>query len=204
MLRESNARALAASPTNLVAEHTVRASAGSEWISIENAISDHELETLSRTLSTTAITVYAVDEKLLQFSYVRFEDGRAVRALEYSDDNDEDRGRWTKVEGEPESWEGSLFSPSMMELYAEYAPDEVAEARSRIKSGFSIPWACNARTAAEIARAFQLPWEPLAKDKFPPATNTEIVPGSPERWKAFLGKRRRPWWKFWLREHAAK
>lgn len=200
LLRESNAHVLAASPTNIVVSHTVRASVGSDWISIENCVSDLELGTLSRTLSTTAVTVYAVDEKLLQFSFVHFEDGRAVRVIEYSDDSAEDqRGRWIKVEGEPEAWELTLFSPTLMEQYAEYAPDEVGEARvqSRIKQGFSIPWACNGRTAAEIARALQLPWEPLVQNPFPAATDAEVIAGSPERWKAFLGERRKPWWKFW-------
>jgi hypothetical protein len=181
-------------------EHTVRASEGNDWISIENCVTDLELETLSRALSTTAVTVYAVDEKLLQFSFVHFEDGRMVRALEYADDGDQGKkGRWTKVQGEPESWEVSLFSAKLMEQYAEYAPDEVGEARSqsRIRSGFSIPWACNAHTAAEIARAFELPWDPLAPNRFPPASDTELIPGSPDRWNAFLRERRKPWWKFW-------
>lgn len=86
-----------------------------------------------------------------------------------------------------------------MELYRKYAPDEMPEgcAESRIKPGFSIPWACDAGTVTEIARALQLPWEPIG-DRFPPATQTEVIPGSPEeRWKAFYRKYRRPWWKIW-------
>lgn len=199
LLRESNARVLAASSTSTAIEHTVRASEGSEWLSIENAISDYELETISRALSTTAVTVYAVDEKALRFSYARFEDGRAVRALEYSDDSGKvERGRWTKVEGEPEPWESILFSSRLMELYAKHAPDEVPEActQNRIKAGFSIPWACDAGVVAEIARALQLPWEPLTNDAFPRSAKREVIPGSPERWKAFL-RQQRPWWKFW-------
>lgn len=200
LLRESNARALASSPTNLVVSHTVRASPGNDWISVENCASDLVLETISLALSTTAVTVYAVDEKFLQFSYVRFDDGRAVRALEFLDDTgQEQRGSWTQVEGEPESWELSLFTPDLMEQYAQYAPDEVydLQVHKRIKQGLSIPWACNGRSAEAIARSLQLPWEPLAPNKFPSATEIEVIPGSSEGGKNFLGDRTKPWWKFW-------
>ena len=201
LLREDNARVLAASPTSMAIEHTVRASEGCDWISIENAIGDRQLEEISRFLRTTALTVYAVDEKVLRFSYARFEEGRAARALEYLDNGGKlDRGRWTKAEGEPEPWEAILFSPKFMEWYAKRAPDEVKEAcaENRIKAGFSIPWACDAGVVAEIARTLQLPWNPIEHDEFPASTNIEVIPGSPERWKAFLRRNEpKPWWKFW-------
>jgi hypothetical protein len=183
-------------------EHTVRASEGSDWISIEHAIGDHQLEEISRHLSTTAVTVYAVDEKVLEFSYARFDAGRAVRALEYSHDirGMTDRGRWTKVEGEPEVWESAFFSPKLMALYAQHVSDELPEAcaQNQIKVGFSIPWAGYADAVVEIVSALQLPWKPIEHDTFPAANNTEVIPGSPERWKAFLRQHDpKPWWKFW-------
>lgn len=201
LIRERNASWLAASPTNLAVEHTVRASEGSEWVSIQNAVDDQLLDTISRVLGTVAITIYAIDEKVLRFSYSRFDHGQAVRTLEYADEgNSNDRGKWTKVEGEPERWEALLFSPKLMELYRKYAPDDLHEgcAESKIKRGFSIPWACDAGTIAEISRTLQVPWEPIG-DRFPPATQTEVIPGSPERWNAFHRQHRRPWWKFWAR-----
>jgi hypothetical protein len=201
LLRERNASWLAASPMNLVVELIVRTSEGSDWASIQRALAAPLLETISRVLSTTAIAIRMMDEMVLRFSYQRFDNGRAVRTLEYADDGDpKGRGKWTKVEGEPEPWENILFSPRLMELYRKRAPDEVQEgcAESKIKPGFSIPWACDASTVAEIVRALQLPWEPI-DNKFPPATQTEVIPGSPERLKAFLRQRGRPWWKFWAR-----
>jgi len=179
----------------------VRASEGSDWVSIQNALADQLLETISRVLGTTAIMIYVMDEMVLRFSYRHFNNGQAVRILEYvNHGNPKERGKWTKVEGEPEPWEAILFSHRLMELYRKHAPDEVHESceESKIKPGFSIPWACDASTVADIARALQLPWEPI-DNRFSPATQTEVIPGSPERWKAFLRQQRRPWWKFWAR-----
>jgi hypothetical protein len=201
LLRETNASWLAASPKNFTEEIIVRASEGSDWVSVQRALADQLLETISRVLGTTTIMIYVVDEVVLRFSYRRFNNGQAVRALEYVDYvNPKERGKWTKVEGEPEPWEAILFSHRLIELYRKYAPDEVHEgcAESKIKPGFSIPWACDASTVAEIARALQLPWEPT-ENRFPPATQTEVIPGSPERLKAFLRQQWRPWWKFWRR-----
>lgn len=105
------------------------------------------------------------------------------------------------MEGEPEPWEAILFSPRLMELYKKHAPDDVHEgcAENRIKPGCSIPWACDARTVAEIAGALQLPWDPI-DNRFPPSTQTEVITRSPERWEAFWQIFRRehwrPWWKF--------
>jgi hypothetical protein len=100
-----------------------------------------------------------------------------------------------KVEGETEPWEAILFSPRRMALYEKRAPDEVGEACAdgKINLGFSVPSACDASTVAEIARALQLPWEPM-ENRFPPATHTEVIPGSPERWRTFwkVFRRRRP------------
>lgn len=200
LLRETTESWLAASPTNLAVERIVQISEGSDWVSIQSPLDDRLLETISRTLGTTAIMIYVMDEMMLRFSYRRFDHGAAVRALQYFDDgNPRGRGKWTKVEGEPEPWEAILFSPRLMELYRQHAPDEVEEgcAENRIKVGFSIPWACDATTIAEIARVLQLPWEPT-NNQFPPATRTEVIPGSPERWKA-IHQRKRPWWRFWNR-----
>jgi hypothetical protein len=205
LLREANASWLAASPTNFTFELTVRTSEGSDWVSIQGALADPMLETISRALCTTAIQIHAMDEMVLRFSYSRFDDGRATRALAYGDDgNPKGRGKWTRVEGEPERWEAILFSPRLMELYEKYAPGEVREAcaENRIKPGFAVPWACDGGAIVEIARALQLPWDPTG-GKFPPATQTEVIPGSPERWpeplKTLLRRHRRPWWKFWAR-----
>jgi hypothetical protein len=192
---------LAASPANLTIEHTVRTSENSGWISVQNALDDELLATLSRTLGTKSITIYAIDEMVLHFSYRRFDQGNLVRALEYGDDGQpNDRGEWTRVEGAPEPWEALLFSPKLMALYRKYAPDQVQgdPDENAIKPGLSIPWACDAETIGEIASALELPWDPLG-DGFPTATKTEVIPGSPERWKAFHRQHARPWWKFWLR-----
>jgi hypothetical protein len=202
LLRDMNESWLAASPTNLAMERIIQASEQSDWISIQSPLDDHLLETISRALGTTAIMIYMMDEMRLRFSYRRFDHGSAVRALQYLDDgNPRARGKWTRVEGEPEQWEAILFSPPLIEQYRTYAPDEVAEgcADNKIKPGFSIPQPCYASTIAEITRALQLPWDPI-ENRFPPATQTEVIPGSPERWKAFHHQHRRPWWKFWGRD----
>ncbi len=152
--------------------HTVRTSQG-DWVSIENAVDDGLLETLSRELGTTAITIYAIDEKLLRFHYRRFEHGRSIRALDYADAAaDADCGTWTGVEGVPEPWEALLFAPRMMDLYRKYAADEVSTAP--IKLGSSIPWACDGFMIGEIARALDLPWDPV-HDRFPPAAHTAVI-----------------------------
>lgn len=201
LLRETNESRLAASPTNFAPELIVRSSEEGEWISTQRALDDPLLETISRVLGTTAIMFSMMDEMVLRFSYRRFDKGAAVRALQYVDDgNPRDRGKWTKVEGEPEPWEAILFSPMLMELYRKRAPDEVHKgcAESKIKPGCSIPWVCDASTVAEIARALQLPWDPV-DNGFPPAPQTEVIPGSPEReafWKVFRQQHWRPWWKF--------
>lgn len=213
LLREAHASWLVASPTNFTFEETVRSSEGSDWVSISEPVADQFLEAVSRVLSTTAIKIYATDELVLRFSYSRFDDGQPVRALEYADDgNSKDRGKWTKVEGEPEPWEATLFSPRLMELYRDNAPEEAARMRGeQIKPGFSVPWPCDRKTIAEIARALQLPWEPTSwpvADRFPPATQIEVIAGSPERWpkeyKGILRQHRRPWWKFWTRGNSEK
>jgi len=155
-------------------DHTVRTSPG-DWVSIENAIADPLLETLSRELGTTAITIYAIDEKLLRFHYRRFEHGRSMRSLDYADAAaDAERGSWTGVEGEPEPWETLLFSPRMTSLYRKYAADEVCTAPIRL--GASIPWCCDGFMIGEIARALDLPWDPV-HDRFPPAAHTAIIEG---------------------------
>jgi len=205
LLRETNESWLAASPTNLAVELIVRSSEESDWVSIQSALADPLLETISRVLCTTAVMIHVVDEMVLRFAYSRFDNGEAVRTLVYADDgNPKGRGTWTKVEGEPEPWETVLFSPRLLELYKKRAPDEVQEgcAERKVKAGFSIPWACEASTVLEIARALELPWEPMG-NTFPPATQTEVIPGSSERWnsfwKAFRRQHWRPWWKFWAR-----
>ena len=199
ILREANESWLAASPTNVTWELTVRLTEGSDWVSIQASLADQQIETLSRELGTTAIRIYMSDEMVLRFSYGRFDHGQAVRSLEYADGGDPRAGgTWTKVEGEPEPWEALLFSPRLLELYRKYAPDELPEgsADRRIKPGLSIPWVCEADVVAEIARALQLPWAPIGNG-FPPATHTKVIPGSPERWKAFRRRHRRSWWRFW-------
>lgn len=201
LLRETNASWLAASPSNFAVELVVQTSEGSDWISIQRALADPLLETISRVLRTTAIVIHVMDEMVLRFSYRRFDNGRAIRRLDYADDgNPKGRGKWTTAEGNPEPWEGILFSPTRMELYRKRAPDEVQEgcADSRIKLGFSIPRACDASTVEEIVRTLELPWKPI-DNTFPPATQTEVIPGSPERLRTFLRQRRRRWWKFWAR-----
>lgn len=174
-------------------DSTVQASEGSEWLSIESTVGDEQLETISSVLQTTALTLYAQDEKILRFGYTRFENGRLVRALKYLGRcNAEPRGKWVTVEGEPEAWEATCcFSPELMELYRQHAPDEVNEMSGhyRVMPGLWIPWAADLGTVAEIARALQLPWNPArnpAHDQFPPATHTEVIPGTPEREKAFF------------------
>jgi hypothetical protein len=193
LIRESVESWLAASPTNLAVDNTLRATEGSEWISIENGAPDQALATISRLLQTVAITLHASDEIMLRFSYKRFDGGRVVRALEYDDDGA--RGRWTQVDGEPETWEALLFATELLELYRKHAADDVHEvcAENAIKLGFSIPWACDAGTVAQIARALELPWVP---GSFPPAAEIDIVRGSPERLEAFRRQHRRPWWRF--------
>src|ERR1051326_313063 len=79
LLRETNASWLAAAPTNLAVELVVRASEGSDWISVQRGLADQLLETLSRTLGTTAIMFNVRDEMVVRFSYRRFDDGQAVR-----------------------------------------------------------------------------------------------------------------------------
>lgn len=207
LLRENNARLLAESPTNIPVEHTVRASSDSDWISIENAVNDQELETLSRVLSAAAVTIYAVDEKSFRFAYSHFDHGQLIRGLQYGPaehqhargDNDaKTRREWTKVEGVPEAWEVRLFSPALMEQYRRHAPDEVTAVCTEglVKPGFSIPWAQDLRVVATISEVLKLPWNPIG-NQFPAATHTEVIPGSPERRKAFLRKHRRPWRRFW-------
>jgi hypothetical protein len=186
LLRETNASWLAASPANIAVELIVRTSEGSDWLSIQRALADQLLETISRVMGTTAIMINMVDEMVLGFSYRRFDNGKALRILEYAtDDNSKERGTWTKVDGEPEPWEAILFSSRRMELYRKHVPGEVDEgcSESKIKPGFSIPWACDASTVSEVVRALQLPWEPI--DSRFPAAQTEVIPGSPERWKGF-------------------
>jgi hypothetical protein len=198
-LREKNATWLAASPTNLAIEHTVRLSDATPWISIQNVVDDELLAQLSKDLGTTAITIYALDEIRLTFSYRRFEEGGIVRALEYGDGKrPRDRGAWTKVDGEREEWEGLLFSDSLTALYRKYALDEVDEVcpAERIKLGHSIPWACDGETVAQIVERLSLPWRPL-DDTFAPASRTEVIPGSPERWQELHRSFRKPWWKLW-------
>lgn len=212
LLHESNARRLAESPTSIPVEHTVRASRHSDWISIENAVHDVELQTLSQVLHATAVTLYAVDEKSLRFAYSRFEDGRCVRMLNYGPAHERTanaaaeptRREWTKVEGHPEAWETTLFSPQLMQLYRDYAPDEVGAVSGvpAVKLGFSIPWAHDLNVLATIAEELRLPWKPIG-NHFAEATHTEVIRGSPERRKAFLRKYRRPWWKFWTRRESA-
>jgi hypothetical protein len=199
LIREKNAAWLAASPTNLTIEHTVRFSEGGAWISIQNAIDDELLRRLSVELDTRALTIYAIDEKILTFSFLHVHRGRTLRELGYTHKQRPDgRDAWTTVAGEREAWEDVLFSPRLMELYRMWAADEVAEAcRDRtIKIGHSIPWACDGDVVRDIAERLQLPWNPY-DDTFPPATQTEVIPGSPERWKEFHRSQRRPWWKLW-------
>lgn len=194
LLREANASWLAESPTNFAVELIVRATEESDWFSIQKALADQLLETISRILGTTAITIYVMDEMVLRFSYRHFDNGQAVRALEYVDHgNPRERGKWTKVEGEPEPWEAILFSDRLMELYRKHAPGEVhgSCAEGKIKPGSSIPWACNAGTVAEIVDALQLPWDPIG-NRFSSVTQTEVIPGSPERLHAFLRRKWRP------------
>ncbi len=206
LLREANANWIAESPSNLAMELVVRTSAGSDWISIQRSIAPPLLETISRVLQTTAIAIHVMDEMVLRFSYRRFEQGRAVRALNYADDGDlKGRGEWSTVEGEPEPWEAMLFSAERIATYRKRAPDEVQEACAdgAIKSGFSVPTVCDGDTLAEIVRAFELPWEPT-QNGFPPATRMEVIPGSPERLEALLRERRRPWWRYFLRRGQQK
>jgi hypothetical protein len=201
LLRKTNEAWLAASPANLAVELVVQAFEASDWISIQPALADPLLEGLSRDLSTTALGLRVMDEMVLRFSYSRFDNGHATRALEYSDDgNPKGHGQWTRVEGTPEAWENTLFSPRLMELYRRRAPDEVREgsAEGRIVPGASIPWPYHASTLAEIADALALPWRPM-DNRFLPAAQTEVIPGSPERWKAFRHQRLGPWRRFWSR-----
>jgi len=97
----------------LAVERIVQTSEESDWISIQSPLDDPLLETISRVLNTTAIMIYMMDEMRLRFSYRRFDHGAAVRALQYLDDgNPRARGKWTRVDGEPEPWEVTLFSPA--------------------------------------------------------------------------------------------
>ena len=199
LVREKNARWLAASPTNVTTEHTVRISDGAGWVSIQNAIDDELLRQLSVDLDTTALTIHACDEKILSFSYTHVDRGRTLRALAHADNQRPDgNGAWTTVAGEREAWESVLFSPRLMDLYRKYAPGEVADAcrDQTIKIGQWIPWACDGSVVREIVERLQLPWNPY-EDSFPPAAQTEVIPGSPERWNALHRSPRKPWWKLW-------
>lgn len=195
-LRENNSRRMGASPARYAVEHTVRIHDGSTWISIESAIDNVALQTISGSLRTTAITIYAIDEKMPEFSFRRIEDGQAVRLLEYKAGPERQR-QWTQVEGQPESWERLFFDPEEIDLYRQSNPDETNEmcAHDMIKLGLSIPQPCSLSVVAEIVRMLGLPWMPVG-DTFPLAAQSEVIAGSPERWNPGL---RGPWWKFWAR-----
>lgn len=198
VLRAQNEAWLAASPENLAIEYTVRRSDGTPWISIQHGIPFDLLQKFSADMSATAIGISGCDEIILGFSYRRFDKGRVKRALDYRDNPPRGPGGWTLVEGERESWEEQiLFSDKLIGLYFKYAPTEADRAVSRkiIEQGASIPWASDAPIVGEIAAYLQLPWRPV-DNMFPPATQTEVVAGSPGRWKKFH-RRLRPWWKFW-------
>ena len=102
------------------------------------------------------------------------------------------------MDGEPESWETLLFSGRLKDLYLRYAPGEVADGcrGDTIHLDHSIPWACDGKIVGEIVDRLQLPWHPLESD-FPPAAQTEMIPGSPDRWRRFHRSARKPWWKLW-------
>ncbi len=192
-LRESNVRHMQAA--RFAIEHTVRTHDRSDWISIENAVEDLVLQTISGNLSTTAFTIYAVDEKMPAFTFRRFEHGQAVRLLEYKARPERQR-QWTQVEGQPESWERLFFDPGEIDLYRQWNPDELDEmcAHDTIKLGLSIPKPCSLSVVAEIVRSLGLPWSPL-EDNFPPATQSEVIVGSRKRPNHLGGS----WWKFWAR-----
>jgi hypothetical protein len=197
-LREQNTAWLAASPENLAIEYTVRRSAGTPWISIQHGIPFDLLQKFSCDMGATAIGISGCDEIILGFSYRRFDSGRVRRALDYRDNPPRGPAGWMLVEGEREPWEEQvLFSNKLIGLYFKYAPKEADRAVSRriIEQGASIPWSSDADIVGEIAAYLQLPWRPV-DDTFPPATQTEVVAGSPDRWKKFH-RRFRPWWKFW-------
>jgi hypothetical protein len=71
---------------------------------------------------------------------VHFGCGNVLRRIEFGD------GAWLRVEGEPEPWEGWLFSPEELELALETcAPGdefefETAFAEEKLAAGRSLPW----------------------------------------------------------------
>jgi hypothetical protein len=159
------------------------------WFRIDGTLQSESEQLLSEKLSTDVLGIYASDEIVLQFLLNLFGSGRLIRSLIQSEVADE--LVWTGVDGQPQSWESSVFfSGAEMPRYAQFAKDDgQRETRTRVLAGRQIvqgadvPWAADYHCIVRLSRALRLPW---MNEQLAPARTYQLAP--------LEATAKRPWW----------
>lgn len=137
-----------------------------KWIAIDRSVEEQAAKALSELFSTEVIAIYAIDEKVLVFTFQQYRNGTLIRALEKKLEHEaDDSSPWSRVEGEPQWWEPQVFLRSADD-YLRLARtndekrmiQEVFEEK-RICLGATVPGAADYGVLKALADALDLPWE---------------------------------------------